>query len=116
MLNIMGLKSRDMISIPLGIPDVDVLRVEQNERGDYIVTVESTHIGTICQHCGRKITKSNGHGRWIELRHLPILGHRVYTAYGPSSINVLTVMTRTLRSRWIGTRPRAHTPKRMITI
>ena len=83
MLNFMGLKSRDMISIPLGIPDVDVLRVEQNKRGDYIVTVESTHIGTICQHCGRKITKSNGHGRWIKLRHLPILGHRVYIRLRP---------------------------------
>jgi transposase len=83
MLNIVGLKSRDMISIPLGIPDVDVLRVEQNERGDYIVTVESTQLGTICQYCGRKITKSNGHGRWIKLRHLPILGHRVYIRLRP---------------------------------
>ena len=61
----------------------DRLRVEQNERGDYIVTVESTQIGTICQHCGRKITKSNEHGRWIKLRHLPILGHRVYIRLRP---------------------------------
>jgi len=83
MLNIMGLKSRDMISIPLGIPDVHVLSVELNEQGDYIVTVESTQVGTICQHCGRKITKSSGHGRWIELRHLPILGHRVYIRLRP---------------------------------
>lgn len=83
MLNIMGLKSGDMISIPLGIPDVDVLRVEQNERGDYIVTVESTQVGTRCQYCGHQITKSNGHGRWIKLRHLPILGHRVYIRLRP---------------------------------
>lgn len=83
MLNIKGLKSHDMISIPLGIPDVEVLRIEQNERGDYIVTVKSTQIGTICQYCGRKITKSNGHGRWIKLRHMPILGHRVYIRLRP---------------------------------
>jgi len=83
MLNIVGLKSRDMISIPLGIPDVDVLGVELSERDDYIVTVESTQVGTVCQHCGRKITKPNGHGRWIELRHLPILGHRVYIRLRP---------------------------------
>ena len=83
MLNIVGLKSRDMISIPLGIPDVDVLSVELSERDDYIVTVESTQVGTVCQHCGRKITKPNGHGRWIELRHLPILGHRVYIRLRP---------------------------------
>lgn len=83
MLNFTGPKSRDMISIPLGIPDVEVLKVEQNERGDYIVTVESTQVGTICQHCGRRITKSNGHGQWIQLRHLPILGHRVYIRLRP---------------------------------
>jgi len=82
-LNFPGPKSRDMISIPLGIPDVDVLKVEQNERGDYIVTVKSTQIGTICQRCGRKITKSHGHGRWIQLRHLSILGRRVYIRLRP---------------------------------
>jgi transposase len=83
MLNIMGSKSRATISLPLDIPHVDVLSVEMNEQGDYIITVESTQIDTICQHCGGKITKSNGHGRWIELRHLPILGHRVYIRLRP---------------------------------
>ncbi len=82
-MNIMGSKSRDMISIPLGIPDIDVQKVEQNERGDYIVTIKSRQIGTICQYCGRKIKKSNGHGRWIKLRHLSILGHRVYIRLQP---------------------------------
>jgi len=83
MLNIMGLKSRNLISLPLDIPNVDVRSVEMNKRGDYIITVESNRVGTICQHCGRKITKSNGHGRWIELRHLSILGHRVYIRLRP---------------------------------
>ncbi len=83
MLNIMGLKSRNMISLPLDIPNVDVRSVEMNKRGDYIITVESTRVGTICQHCGRKITKSNGYGRWIELRHSSILGHRVYIRLRP---------------------------------
>jgi len=83
MLNIMGLKSRNMISLPLDIPDVDVLSVELKERDDYIITVESRLVGTTCQHCGRRITKSNGRGRWIELRHLPILGHRVYIRLRP---------------------------------
>lgn len=83
MLNIMGLKSHATISLPLDIAHVDVLSVEMNEHGDYIITVESTQTGTICQHCGRKITKPNGHGRWIELRHLPILGHRVYIRLRP---------------------------------
>jgi transposase len=79
----MGHKSRDMVSFPLGIPNVKVCSVRQNKRGDYIITVESTQKGTVCQHCGRKITKFNGHGRWIKLRHLPILGHRVYIRLRP---------------------------------
>jgi transposase len=82
-LNIMGHKSHDMVSFPLGIPNVKVCHVRQNDRGDYIITVESTRKGTVCQHCGRKITKFNGHGRWIKLRHLPILGHRVYIRIRP---------------------------------
>jgi transposase len=82
-LNVMSHKSRDMVSFPLDIPNVKVSSVRQNKRGDYIITVESTQDGTICQHCGRKITKFNGHGRWIKLRHLPILGHRVYIRLRP---------------------------------
>jgi transposase len=83
MLKIMGLKSRTMISLPLDISNVEVSSVHLNERGDYILTVESAQGGTICRHCGREITKSNGHGRWIELRHLAILDHRVYIRLRP---------------------------------
>jgi transposase len=67
----------------LDIPNVKVCSVRQNKRGDYIITVESTQNGTVCQNCGRRITKFNGHGRWIKLRHLPILGHRVYIRLRP---------------------------------
>jgi hypothetical protein len=83
MLNIMGLKSRGMISLPLDIPNVDVSNVHLNEHGDYVITIESMQSGTVCQHCGRKITKFHGHGRWIELRHLSILGRRVYIRLRP---------------------------------
>jgi transposase len=83
MLNLQGHKSKDMISLPLGIPDIAVLRVIQNQRGDYLITIESTLEGTRCQHCGRQLTQFHGHGRWIKLRHLPILGHRVYIRLRP---------------------------------
>jgi len=83
MLNIMGLKSRNMISLLLDIPDVRVSGVHMNEHGDYIIIVKSLQSGIICQHCGRKITKFHGHGRWIELRHLSILGCRVYIHLQP---------------------------------
>ena len=81
--NHQGHKSRNLISFPLDIPDVDVIRVEMNEHGDYIVMVESVLNSTICQICGGRITKSNGCGREIELRHLPILGHRLYIRLRP---------------------------------
>jgi len=81
--NHQGLKSRNLITFPLDIPEVDVINVETNERGDYIVTVESTQNGAICQSCGGRITQPNGYGREIELRHLPILGHRLYLRLRP---------------------------------
>jgi transposase len=83
MRNHQGLKSRNLISFPLDIPDVDVISVEMNERGDYIVTVESTLNSAICQSCGSRITKPNGYGREIELRHLPILGYQLYLRLRP---------------------------------
>ena len=83
MKNHQGLKSRNLITLPLGIADVEIINVDINERGDYIVTVESTQNGTPCQNCGTRITKSNGCGREIELRHLPIVGHRLYIRLQP---------------------------------
>ncbi len=83
MSNHQGLKSRNLITLPLDIPDVEILGVAVNEHGDYIVTVKSTQNSAICQNCGTRITKSNGCGREIELRHLPILGHRVYIRLRP---------------------------------
>jgi len=81
--NHQGLKLRNLIAFPLGLPEVDVIGMETNERGDYIVTVESTRNSAVCQFCGGRITKFNGCGREIELRHLPILGHRLYIRLRP---------------------------------
>jgi transposase len=83
MLNLQGHKSNEMLSLPLDIPDVAVLRVHQDQRGDYIITVKSTLEGTRCQYCGRQLTQLHGQARWIKLRHLPILGRRVYLRLRP---------------------------------
>jgi len=72
-----------MVSFPLDIPAVKVGSVRQNEQGDYIITVESTQGYAICQHCGRQTTKFHGYNGWVQLRHLPILGHRVYIRLRP---------------------------------
>ncbi len=82
-MNMMNHKSRAQVSFPLDIPNVTVLEVRTNRRGDYIITVESTLKSTVCRICGRESTQFHSHGKWIQLRHLPILGHRVYIRLRP---------------------------------
>ena len=76
-------KSRAQVSFPLDIPNVTVREVRTNQRGDYMITVESTLKSTVCRLCGREITQFHSHGKWIQLRHLSILGHRVYIRLRP---------------------------------
>jgi transposase len=71
------------VSIPLDIPDVQVIDIKTNKRGDYIITVESSLDSATCQRCGREISKFHSHDRAITLRHLPILGHQVYIRLRP---------------------------------
>lgn len=71
------------ITIPLDLPDVRVLGIEINDRGDCTITVESTLEGTKCRKCGREIRDFHGVDDWIVLRHLPILGGRVYIRLRP---------------------------------
>lgn len=62
------------VTIPLGIPEVRVLKSEAGERGEIIITIESTKGGTLCRKCGKWITKLHGQDEWITIRHLPVFG------------------------------------------
>jgi transposase len=73
----------DLISIALDIPDVRVLKVEDDAQGDILITVESTVDGTRCRRCGRETKEFHGQDGPITLRHLPILGRRVYIRLRP---------------------------------
>ena len=77
------MSKKSELSFPLDLPNVRVVQTETNKRGDYIITVESTLNSTSCHQCGREIKQSHGHGRWITLRHLPILGHVVWIRIRP---------------------------------
>lgn len=79
----MSIKPKNTIMLPLDIPDVEIIGTEINKHDDYIIRVESTRDYAVCQHCGSQLTKLNGHNREIELRHLPILGRRVYIRIHP---------------------------------
>ena len=71
------------VTIPLGIPDVRVLKSEINKRGEVIITIESTKKGTTCHWCGQWITKSHGYDKWVQKRHLPVFGRPTYLRYRP---------------------------------
>src|SRR5207247_7270877 len=72
-----------IIELPFDIPDVRVLKSEMNERGDFIITVESTLNSANCRQCGREIRDFHGHDRAIRLRHLPVFDRRVYVEIQP---------------------------------
>ena len=54
------------ITITLDIPEVGVLEIEQNSRGECTITVESTLEGTRCRQCGREIRTRTG---WMRPAH-----------------------------------------------
>ena len=46
--------------IPLDIPDVQVLEISVEERGEILSTIESTEVGTARRKCGEWIAKLHG--------------------------------------------------------
>jgi len=107
----MEMPNQPMLSIPLDLPDVRVLKTELSKQGELIITVESTLMTTNCQHCGRLLTKEHAVDDPILLRHLPILGHPVYIRIRPKRFRCPDCDNRpttTQRLRWYD--PRAlHT-------
>lgn len=75
--------ARAQVTVPLDIPDVRVLKTELNERGELIITIESTKTGVSCRRCGHWIEKFHGHDDWVILRHLPVFGRSSYLRYRP---------------------------------
>ena len=71
------------VTVPLGIPEVRVLKTEINEKGELIITIESTKKGTSCRWCGNWITKSHGYDKWVQVRHLSVFGRPTYLRYRP---------------------------------
>ncbi len=85
MLNIIGGKTQPQISLPLDIAEVEVIRANLNEAGDYIISIESTKPFIICQYCERKLTKFHGHGRAAN-RVTTLINFRVSNLYPLSPV------------------------------
>jgi transposase len=71
------------VTIPLGIPNVRVLKTEIGERGEIIITIESRKSGTTCRKCGKWILKLHGQEEWITIRHLAVFGRASFLRYRP---------------------------------
>lgn len=71
------------LKIPLGIPDVEVLKTEITGVDKVVVEVESLVQTTKCGCCGQEISCNYGHGQVIELRHLSVLGMETYIRLRP---------------------------------
>ena len=76
--------TKAQITIPLDNPEVRVLQTSLSERGEIIITIESTKAGTQCRTCGKWITKLHGRDEWVTIRHLPALGRPTYLRYRPN--------------------------------
>src|SRR5687768_16053818 len=72
-----------ILQIPLNLPDVRILSSEQNEDGDFVITVESTLPSTICRQCGREISDFHAFSDPVRLRQMPIFDHKVWVIIRP---------------------------------
>lgn len=71
------------ISLPLDVPQVEVLATKQTRDNKFIITVESLRETTQCGICKKEIACTYGHGQAVRLRHLPILGQETYIVIRP---------------------------------
>lgn len=78
-----------LITLPLDLPNINVLKAGTTATGDYVITVASTLASTPCRQCGRDLHQVHGYDRAIVLRHLPILGQRVYLQIQPTRFECL---------------------------
>ena len=69
--------------LDLELPDVELLDVSRNGKGDYVIELHSTKKVVRCRKCGRELVSFKGYDDWIEIRHLPVFGRKVYLRIRP---------------------------------
>jgi len=71
------------LTIPLDIPDVDIISTKIQRDGKLFIEVESRSETTCCGICKQEIKATYGRGQEITLRHLPILNYETYIRLRP---------------------------------
>lgn len=75
----MGKKNRkSSFSIDLGLSYIKIKKTTKDELGNYHIYVSCTATKTVCQRCGKDISKVHGHCTESIIEHLPILDRRVF--------------------------------------
>jgi len=69
---------KQALELLIDLPNIQIQDAFEDRNGHYILTVVSSEKGTHCHQCGKRIDKVNGHGEFIELRHLDLLGKQVH--------------------------------------
>jgi transposase len=74
-----------MCNINLGIdfPGAKVIKTEKDQRGNLLITVETTEDHVACRICNKKIYKQHGVYRERKLKHLPAFGTNTFIIYSP---------------------------------
>ena len=71
------------LTIPLGIPDLEIISQTIDNKGKILLRVKSGKVGTTCHKCGKHATIQYGYGPEITIQHLPILDTPVYLVIKP---------------------------------
>jgi transposase len=71
------------LTIPLDIPNVDIVATEITDDEQLLIKVESQIETTVCGICGQEIRCNYGHGQELRLRHLSVLGLETYICIRP---------------------------------
>ena len=69
--------------LDLELPNVEVLNLSRDEKGNYFIELHSTNKSGICRLCGKEIDHFKGYDEWIQIRQLPVLGRSVYLRIRP---------------------------------
>ena len=72
-----------VISVPINLPDIEVINTDILDNGALIVKVKSTKVGTYCKHCGEYTTCYHSLNKKVRLNHLPSFGNSVYIEFNP---------------------------------
>lgn len=72
-----------IINIIPNLPETKITKIEKDNFGDILITVETTEDHVTCRVCKKEISKRHGVDRERKLKHLPAFGDQAFIVYSP---------------------------------